>query len=152
MSLVRGVLEKYKAHGGLTDTTDTSPSVSSVSDSPIGIQGGKGTSVSSVSESGKGFSDKYSTENKPQKPPGDVLTQLTQGSDQPKAEERRQQLHQMMAEGDQSKKYCWLTDTECDPEYVILALAIRDVATCELKIPREKYDPFLLMETLGKEH
>ncbi len=80
MSLVRSVLEKYKTHGGLTDTTDTSTSVSSVSDSPRGIQGEKGTSGSSVSESGKGFSDKYSTENKPQKPPGDVLTQLTQGS------------------------------------------------------------------------
>ena len=57
MSLVRSVLEKYKTHGGLTDTTDTSPSVSSFSESPIGIQGEKGTSVSSVSESDKGFSE-----------------------------------------------------------------------------------------------
>ena len=83
MSLVRNVLEKYKTHGGLTDTTDTSPSVSSVSDSPRGIQGEKGTSVSSVSESGKGFSENDFTESKSQKPPGHVLTKLTQGSEAP---------------------------------------------------------------------
>ena len=83
MSLVRSVLEKYKTHGGLTDTTDTSTSVSSVSDSPRGIQGKKGTSVSSVSESGKGFSENDFTESKSQKPPGHVLTKLTQGSEAP---------------------------------------------------------------------
>ena len=63
-------------------------------------------------------------------------------------ERRYRELMQVMAEDDQHKKHYWLTDTESDPDYVILAVGIRDVATCELKIPREKYDPFLLMETL----
>ena len=67
-------------------------------------------------------------------------------------ERRRQQLRQMMAEDDQHKKRYWITDTESDRNYVILTVGIRDVGTGELKIPREKYDPFVLMETLGKEH
>ena len=67
-------------------------------------------------------------------------------------EERRQRLLQMMAEDDQPKKYYWITDIKADPDWVILALAIRDVGTCELLIPRERYDPFLLLESIGKEH
>ena len=63
-------------------------------------------------------------------------------------ERRRQQLHQMMAEGDQAKKYYWVTDTKSNPRFVILALGIRGVGTGELKIPRAKYDPFLLMKAL----
>jgi len=47
-------------------------------------------------------------------------------------------------------RYAALTDTEADPEAVILALAIRDVATCELRIPRQKYDPFLLLELIER--
>jgi len=69
-------------------------------------------------------------------------------------EERRRKLFQMMAEDDQPKKqkHYWLTDTEANLEFVILALAIPDVCTCELLIPRERYDPFLLLESIGKEH
>ena len=67
-------------------------------------------------------------------------------------ERRRQQLHQMMAADDQGKKYFYVTDTDADPEFVILARAIRDGGISELKIPREKYDPFLLMEALRKIH
>jgi len=65
-------------------------------------------------------------------------------------EKRRKQILQMMAEDDKCKKYYWLTDTEADPRFVILALAIRDVGTCELNIPRAKYDPFLLVKTLDQ--
>ena len=77
-----------------------------------------------------------------------LIAELTEAAQ----ERRRRELLQMMAEDAQGKKYYWLTDTESNPDYAILALAIRDVATCELKIPREKYDPFLVMDTLGKEH
>lgn len=47
-------------------------------------------------------------------------------------------------------RYAVLTDTETDPEAVILALAIRGVGTCELRIPREKYDAFLLLDLIEK--
>ena len=80
MSLVQTVLKKYGTQGGLTDKTDTSPSVSSVSESPRRFQGEKGTSVSSVSESDKGFPENSSTESKSQKPSGHSLTKLTKGS------------------------------------------------------------------------
>ena len=63
-------------------------------------------------------------------------------------EKRRKQVLQMMDGDTQHKKYYWLTDTDADPRFVILAMAIRDVGTCELKIPRAKYDPFLLAKAL----
>ncbi len=47
----------------------------------------------------------------------------------------------------------WLavgTDCNADPEYVLLALAIRGKATCELRIPRERYDPFLLLDLIAR--
>ncbi len=66
-------------------------------------------------------------------------------------EARRQKVLQMMAEDDQPRKYYWATDDKAHPEFVILTLAIRDVGTCEMSIPKEKYDPFLLMEILDKQ-
>jgi len=50
----------------------------------------------------------------------------------------------------QSVRYAVLTDTEADPEAVILALAIRGVGTCELRVPREKYDGFLLLDLIAR--
>ena len=53
-------------------------------------------------------------------------------------------------------RYAVLTDTEADPEAVVLALAIRGAmpdgatVTCELRIPRAKYDPFLLLELIER--
>ncbi len=65
-------------------------------------------------------------------------------------ERRRRELLEMMAVDDQGKKYFYVTDTDCDPRYVILAMGIRDVATFELRIPREHYNPWLLMEAIGE--
>jgi hypothetical protein len=65
------------------------------------------------------------------------------------AEARRQRVLAMLAERP-GMRYVVLTDTETDPEAVVLALAIRGVATCELRIPREKYDPFLLLELIER--
>jgi hypothetical protein len=67
----------------------------------------------------------------------------------PAAEARRQRVLAMLAERP-GARYAVLTDTEADPEAVILALAIRDVATCELRIPRAKYDPFLLLDLIER--
>ena len=65
-------------------------------------------------------------------------------------EHRRQQVLQMMAEDDQPRKYYWLTDGKAHPDFVILVFAIRDVGTCEMYVPKEEYDPFLLMEIVDK--
>jgi hypothetical protein len=64
-------------------------------------------------------------------------------------EARRQRVLAMLAERP-GIRYAVLTDTEADPEAVILVLAIRGVATSELRIPREKYDPFLLLELIER--
>jgi hypothetical protein len=56
----------------------------------------------------------------------------------------------------QAIRYAVLTDAEADPEAVILALAIRgamadgSTVTCELRIPRDRWDPFLLMQHLDR--
>jgi len=65
-------------------------------------------------------------------------------------EHRRRQVLQMMDEDDQRRKYYWKTFDKAHPDFVILAFAIRGVGTGELSIPREEYDPFLLMEILDK--
>jgi len=66
-------------------------------------------------------------------------------------EDRRQRVLEMLADAPPEASYAYLTDDKSHPEYVILALAIRGVGTCELSIPRDRYDPFLLMEMLEKE-
>ena len=65
----------------------------------------------------------------------------------PTAEARRKRVLAMLAE-QPGIKYAVVTDTRADP--VILALAIRGQATCELRIPRDKYDGFLLLDLLDR--
>jgi len=65
-------------------------------------------------------------------------------------EARRQKVLQMMAEDDRPRSHYWKTFDDAHPDFVILVFAIRGVGTGELSIPREKYDPFLLMEILDK--
>ncbi len=65
-------------------------------------------------------------------------------------QKRLEPVLKMMAEDDQRRKYYWLTDDKAHADFIILVFAIRDVGTGELSIPREKYDPFLLMEILDK--
>jgi hypothetical protein len=47
-------------------------------------------------------------------------------------------------------RFALVTDTESDPEGVTLALAIRGQATCELRIPRHKYDGLLLLDLIER--
>ena len=37
-----------------------------------------------------------------------------------------------------------------DRNNIILTLAIRSIRTCELEIPKRKYDPFLLLELIER--
>ena len=72
-----------------------------------------------------------------------LIAELTEAA----MESRYQELMEMMDEDTQRKKYYWVTDTKSNPRFVILAGAIRGVADYfEMRIPRERYDPFLLMK------
>ena len=64
-------------------------------------------------------------------------------------ESRRQKVIAMLeaAPGMQRAIY---PDTESDPLNVILAVAIRHVATCEMLIPKAKYDPWRLLELIER--
>ncbi len=70
--------------------------------------------------------------------------------------DRRQRVLQMMAE-DPTRPRAWYVDSESDPHYIVLAFAkmipeLGEIYTCELTIAREKWDPFLFLELVDKEH
>ena len=67
----------------------------------------------------------------------------------PKAEARQQQTLKMLADHPEAR-YAALTDTQSNPEAILLTLAIRGQATCELRIPRDRYDPFLLLDLIER--
>lgn len=67
----------------------------------------------------------------------------------PAVEARRQRVLGMLGAHPEAR-YSVLTDSESDPEAVILALAIRGRATCELHVPRDKYDGLLLLDLIGR--
>ena len=62
---------------------------------------------------------------------------------------RRQRLLAML-KAQPGATYAVLTDTEADPEEVIVALTIRGRATCEIRIPRDKYDGTLLLDLIER--
>jgi hypothetical protein len=65
------------------------------------------------------------------------------------AEARRRRVLGML-EARPGIRYAVLTDLEADPEVAIVALAIRGRATCELHIPRDKYDGVLLLDLIER--
>ena len=65
------------------------------------------------------------------------------------AEARRQWVLKLLA-ANPSVRYGLVTDTEADPEAVIVVLAIRGRVSCELRIPSAKYDPFLLLDLIER--
>jgi hypothetical protein len=67
----------------------------------------------------------------------------------PAAEARRQRVLAMLAERP-GARYAVVTHDPGAPEPVILTLAIRGVATCEMLIPRDRYDPFLLLDLIER--
>lgn len=73
----------------------------------------------------------------------------------PAAEARRQRVLAMLAKRSDIR-YSLITDDRADPEAVILVLAIRgamndgSTITCELHIPRNKYDGVLLLDLIER--
>jgi len=66
-----------------------------------------------------------------------------------KREERRTKVLAILAEDPKTPRAI-ITDVDCDPDNVILTIAIRDQYSFEMAIPKAKYDPFLLMELIQK--
>ena len=83
----------------------------------------------------------------PQKFAADVLPD-------PAAEARRQRVLDMLDERPGIRYAAAVDNPDTDP--VIVALGIRgamqdgSIVTCELRIPREKYDPFLLLDLIER--
>jgi hypothetical protein len=67
----------------------------------------------------------------------------------PKAQARRQRVLELLATN-RGTRYALVTDLETDPEVILLTLAIRGRATCELRIPGAKYDAFLLLNLIDR--
>ncbi|MDP3280800.1 MAG: hypothetical protein Q8M57_07115 [Nitrosomonas sp.] len=66
-----------------------------------------------------------------------------------KREQRREKVAGMLANNPTIQR-AFVTDTESDPDNVILTMAIRDQASFEMLIPRRKYDPFMLLELIER--
>ena len=66
----------------------------------------------------------------------------------PAQEARRQRVLAMLDERPDTKYAVVVDNPDTDP--VIVALGIRGQATCELRIPREKYDPILFLEAVER--
>jgi hypothetical protein len=67
----------------------------------------------------------------------------------PEAELRRQRVLAMLQESP-TITYAAVTDTDSNPDVVIVALAIRGRASCELLIPRDRYDGVLLLDLIER--
>jgi hypothetical protein len=63
------------------------------------------------------------------------------------AEARRQMVLAMLKENPGITNAI-TSDTEIEADAVIITLAIRDKATCELRIPKAKYDAFALLRVM----
>lgn len=70
-------------------------------------------------------------------------------SEELRRELRREKVLKMLKERPKIQR-AFLTDTESDRHNVILALGIRNAGTCELLIPKSKYDPFTVLAIIQK--
>ncbi len=139
MSLLDQVRERYRTPRAGTDKSDKSPSVSFDSPQDSGTESSFGGNAPN-----KGVDILF-----------DFDREKARRDAERRTEQRRKRLERvikMMAEDEQSRKYYWATDDKAHPEFVFLTLAIRDVGTCEMSIPKEKYDPFLLMAILDTQN
>ena len=72
-----------------------------------------------------------------------------EGLPNPAAEARRQRVLEMLTQHP-GARYAVVTDSESEADAVILALAVRGRATCEFRIPRDRYDGVLLLELIDR--
>lgn len=72
----------------------------------------------------------------------EILAELQRGN-------RRQKVIALMEDSPDSQRV-YYTDMDTDPENVILAVGIQYVVIFEMLIPRDKYDPFKLLELIER--
>jgi hypothetical protein len=85
--------------------------------------------------------------------PSELVNQLKQSKTEILAElqrETRQQKAIAMLEAAHYTQRAIYTDSDSDPHNVILTVAVRNIATCEMLIPKEKYDPWRLLELIER--
>jgi hypothetical protein len=78
-----------------------------------------------------------------------IPEQPIKSSEEIKREQRREKVLRMLEESPGIQR-AFVTDTMSDRDNVILTLAIRGAGTCELEIPKRKYDPFLLLAIIER--
>jgi hypothetical protein len=77
----------------------------------------------------------------------EILTELQKEA---RTEWRRQKVIAMLEKSPDTKRAIY-TDTDSDPHNVILTVAVRACQqTCELLIPKAKYDPWRLLELIER--
>lgn len=77
----------------------------------------------------------------------EILTELQREA---RAEWRRQKVIAMLNAAPDTQRAIY-TDTDSDPHNVILAIAVRTCQqTCEMLIPKAKYDPWKLLELVER--
>jgi len=62
-------------------------------------------------------------------------------------ESRRQKVIAILEAAPNTQRAIY-TDIDSDPRNVILTVAVRNLATCEMLIPKSKYDPWRLLELI----
>jgi len=67
----------------------------------------------------------------------------------PAAEARRRRVLGALVEHPEAA-YAMTSDDDGAPEGIVLAVAIRGKGTVEFRIPRDRYDPFLLMDLIDR--
>ena len=63
------------------------------------------------------------------------------------AEKKRRKVLSMLADNPDITD-AFTSDDQTDPEYVIITLAIRGQATCDLRIPKDRYDGPKMLELI----
>ena len=79
----------------------------------------------------------------------DLLAALIDHLANARSEARHQRVLKMLAQYP-TARYALVTDEGVDPEAVILTLAVRGQASCELRVPRDRFDPFLLLDLIER--
>lgn len=92
--------------------------------------------------------DHYLVLNKCRRDPKALAYYLERAAES-KREERRAKVLAMLAERPEVQR-AFVTDMSADPDNVIVTIAIRNVASFEMLIPKDKHDPFMLFELINK--
>ena len=74
----------------------------------------------------------------------EALAPVSQG------QELRRQRVLAKLEAEPDKQRVAIFDPDAAQDFVICTVAIRSVGTCELRIPRDHYDPWLILDAMAR--